>query len=61
MNPYIEASGRWPGFHNAMITYSSKLLNAVLPPNYANFAMMRGDGRRFVIECRRHGKPIPRR
>jgi hypothetical protein len=35
MNPYIEASGRWPGFHNAMITYGSELLNAVLPPNYA--------------------------
>jgi hypothetical protein len=35
VNPYIEASGRWPGFHNATITYSTELLNTVLPPNYA--------------------------
>ena len=35
VNPYIDASGRWPGFHNAMITYCGEVLNAVLPSNYA--------------------------
>jgi hypothetical protein len=35
VNPYVEASGRWPGFHNAMITYAGELLNSILPANYA--------------------------
>ena len=37
VNPIIEASGRWVGFHNLLIARCSELLNAVLPPQYAAF------------------------
>ncbi|HEY2588842.1 MAG TPA: DUF4058 family protein [Tepidisphaeraceae bacterium] len=35
VDPFIEASGRWVGFHNILITHCSELLNAELPENYA--------------------------
>src|SRR5688500_16763737 len=35
VDPYVEASGRWLGFHNAFITYCSEYLNRRLPPHYA--------------------------
>jgi Protein of unknown function (DUF4058) len=34
MDPYLEAHGRWPGFHNVLIAGCSKLLNRVLPQTY---------------------------
>jgi hypothetical protein len=34
MDPYLEAQGRWPGFHNALITHSSEELNRLLPASY---------------------------
>jgi hypothetical protein len=37
VNPYIEAGGRWTGFHNLLIAACSELLNSVLPENYAAF------------------------
>lgn len=36
VDPYVEASGLWVGFHNALITYCSQLLNATLPSNYVS-------------------------
>ena len=35
VDPFIEASGRWIGFHNILIAHCSELLNAALPENYA--------------------------
>ena len=35
VDPFIEASGRWVGFHNILIAHCSELLNAELPENYA--------------------------
>src|SRR5437016_2114392 len=35
MDPYIEANGRWLGFHNAFITHLGDLLNEHLPAHYA--------------------------
>ncbi len=38
VNPYIEAAGLWPGFHNLMVGDCSRLLNRVLKPRgYAAF------------------------
>jgi hypothetical protein len=37
VDPFIEANGRWIGFHNSMIAHCAELLNEVLPPNYAAF------------------------
>jgi hypothetical protein len=37
VNPYIEANGRWTGFHNLLIACFSELLTEVLPTNYAAF------------------------
>ncbi len=34
VNPYVEVSGRWEGFHNVLIADLSKVLNQVLPDNY---------------------------
>jgi hypothetical protein len=34
LDPYLEAQGRWPGFHNLLIAYSSELLNRSLPESY---------------------------
>ena len=34
MNPYVEVSGRWLGFHNVLIAQCSLALNQVLPDNY---------------------------
>jgi hypothetical protein len=34
MDPYLEAQGRWPGFHNALIVHCSELLNRDLPEHY---------------------------
>ena len=34
VNPYVEVSGRWLGFHNVLIADLSKALNRVLPDNY---------------------------
>jgi hypothetical protein len=41
VNPFIEASGRWTGFHNLLIARCSELLNETLPPNYAAFVVDR--------------------
>src|SRR6266436_5107820 len=35
IDPFIEVSDRWPGFHNLLIGECSKQLNARLPQNYA--------------------------
>jgi len=35
MDPYLEAPGIWPGFHNPMIAYMGAALNAALPANFA--------------------------
>src|SRR5690348_7256680 len=35
MDPYIEASGRWLGFHEAFIAACQEVLNRHLPANYA--------------------------
>jgi hypothetical protein len=37
VNPYIEVSGRWLGFHNVLIADLSKTLNQILPANYVAF------------------------
>jgi hypothetical protein len=34
MDPYLEAQGRWPGFHNLLIAHCSELLNRDLPETY---------------------------
>src|SRR3954453_10659934 len=34
MDPYLEAQGRWPGFHNMLIACCSELLNRELPESY---------------------------
>ena len=34
VNPYVEVSGRWLGFHNVLIAQCSLALNRVLPDNY---------------------------
>jgi hypothetical protein len=34
MDPYLEAQGRWPGFHTALITHCNDLLNGELPEPY---------------------------
>jgi hypothetical protein len=34
MDPYLEAQGRWPGFHNVLIAYCSEVLNRELPESY---------------------------
>ena len=34
MDPYLEAQGRWPGFHNVLIAHCSELLNRDLPESY---------------------------
>jgi hypothetical protein len=34
MDPYLEAQGRWPGFHTALITHCSEVLNRELPEPY---------------------------
>jgi hypothetical protein len=35
VDPYLEAQGRWPGFHNVLIVHCSELLNRELPEHYA--------------------------
>jgi hypothetical protein len=37
VNPYIEAQGRWTGFHNLLIAQCSEMLTELLPENYATF------------------------
>ncbi len=34
MDPYIELSDMWTGFHNVLISFCSLQLNALLPSNY---------------------------
>jgi hypothetical protein len=34
MDPYLEAQGRWPGFHNALITHCNEAINRDLPEGY---------------------------
>jgi hypothetical protein len=34
IDPYLEAQGRWPGFHNVLIAYCSEVLNRELPESY---------------------------
>ena len=34
VNPYVEVSGRWEGFHTVLISQCSLVLNQVLPDNY---------------------------
>lgn len=48
MDPWLEARGVFPGFHNRLIAYIGEALNAVLPPPYfadlANRVVIEGDG-----------------
>ena len=34
MDPYLEAQGRWPGFHTALMAICSEVLNRDLPEPY---------------------------
>lgn len=34
MDPYLDHSARWPGFHHRLITYVGDTLNRMLPPRY---------------------------
>ena len=34
IDPYLEAQGRWPGFHTALMTHCSEVLNRDLPEGY---------------------------
>jgi hypothetical protein len=34
MDPYLEHPALWPGVHQALITYATEALNAILPPRY---------------------------
>jgi hypothetical protein len=34
IDPYLEAQGRWPGFHTALMTHCSEMLNRDLPDAY---------------------------
>lgn len=56
VDPYVELSGRWLGFHNVFMAHCSEMLNAVLPPHYAanvdervQLVESRDDGRRRVV------------
>jgi hypothetical protein len=57
MDPYIEMSDLWTGFHNALITYCSAQLNAVLPQNYTAFIEKRVELVETSDEPSRHRKP----
>ena len=35
VDPFVELSGRWTGFHHILIAHCSELLNAELPQDYA--------------------------
>lgn len=35
MDPYLESSGAWPGFHHALLTHCHDYLNERLPASYA--------------------------
>jgi hypothetical protein len=54
MDPWLEAPGVFPDFHNSFVAYLREALNAVLPPPY--FAAL---GTRVVIEgdIDRHAEP----
>lgn len=41
VDPFIEASDRWVGFHNVLIAQCSKLLNVSLPEDYAAWVDVR--------------------
>jgi hypothetical protein len=34
IDPYLESQGRWPGFHTALMTHCSEVLNRDLPETY---------------------------
>ena len=34
VDPYLEAQGRWPGFHTALMAHCSEVLNRDLPECY---------------------------
>jgi len=34
MDPYLENTGLWQGYHNALMTYACEAIQPVLPPNY---------------------------
>jgi hypothetical protein len=34
IDPFLEAQGRWPGFHTALMTHCSEVLNRDLPDSY---------------------------
>lgn len=58
VDPFIEASGRWLGFHNILIAHCSELLNARLPEHYLAVV----DERLELVELsdegrRRHRRP----
>lgn len=58
VDPFIEASGRWIGFHNILIAHCSELLNDRLPENYLAVV----DERLELVELsdewrRRHRRP----
>ena len=54
VDPFIEATGRWIGFHNILITHYSESLNASLPPNYAAVVEERVELVDFSSDLPRH-------
>jgi hypothetical protein len=57
VDPYIEATGLWVGFHNTMIGDCAKLLNAALPSNYAALVDVRVELVDAAAERPRSGRP----
>jgi hypothetical protein len=57
MDPYIEISDLWTGFHNALITFCTVQLNATLPPNYAALIDKRVELVEVPDESARHRRP----
>ena len=71
MDPYLEAQGRWPGFHTLLIGSCSELLNRDLPETYVaqadeRIALVSFDdtpAERIpdILIGREEGSPIPER
>jgi hypothetical protein len=57
VDPYVEATGLWVGFHNTMIGDCAKLLNAALPPNYSALVDVRVELVDASEERSRGGRP----
>src|SRR5947209_14863041 len=52
MDPYIEASGLWEGFHNRLIHKIDEALARVLPPGYTTDVGVRS----YVVLMEAEGK-----